>query len=367
MILTHTLITFYLAIICLIFVIVNIKKIKKKQIIDLAINVGLALVITAFYTVPLMQSKMSAEYEVFKSSHMLRENVLIACKVKPLELLFIENNRMAYFLGIPVILGIVLTVWMINKIENKESYFFFLIMGIICVVLTMDFVPFEKFPGFMTMMQFSFRLLEFSSFFLSVIAALNLGLCFKELGMAALVIILLVTADLLIPITKNIDFGNRYIEEDALIQGVPVSQNTGRVHAGCASFEYLPSKAFQNRSYIETRDNIPIVLEGNAKIFDYEKTGTNCSFMAKGYGKIELPYIYYIGYTAKVNGKKTQITESEKGFLQIELGEGLKETNKIEVSYTGTTAMKVSLFISIVGLITLIIIYFFTLYNLKMP
>ncbi len=312
---------------------------------------------------------MSAEYEVFKSSHMLRENVLIACKVKPLELLFIENNRMAYFLSLPVIIGIVLTIWMIKnkKIENKSSYFFFLITGIICVILSLDFIPFERFPGFMTMMQFSFRLLEFSSFFLTVIASLNLGLAFKKFDMGIVIIILLVSADLLMPVTKNIDFGNRYINEEDLIRCVPVTSRTGRVHAGCASFEYLPTKAFENRSYIETRDNIPIVLEGNAEIFDYEKNGTNCSFMTKGYGKIELPYIYYIGYTARIDGKKVPITESEKGFLQIDLNSIIKDKInenavnnepdvEIKVSYEGTTAMKVSLAVSGTGSILLIIL-----------
>lgn len=361
---------------CAIYVLINIKKIKKKQIIDLASNLGLALVVTAFYTVPLLESKMSTEYEVFKSSHMVRENILIGCKVSSLELLFIKENRMAYFLGIPIIVGLILTIYMIKnkKIENKISYFFFLITGIVCVILTMDFVPFEKFPSFMTMMQFSFRLLEFSSFFLTVIASLNWGLSFKKFNMATMIIIILIMADLLIPIVKNIDFGDRYINEETLLQGVPVTERTGRVHAGCASFEYLPSKAFQNRSYIENRENLPIILDGNAKISDYEKNGTNCSFKIKGYGKIELPYIYYTGYTARIGSTKLKITESDNGFLQIDITEELLnkfvnvnelyQTVDITVSYEGSFAMKISSLISIIGIIILIICCI-KLYNTK--
>ena len=41
------------------------------------------------------------------------------------------------------------------------------------------------------------------------------------------------------------------IDEARLWPAVRVTENTGRVHAGCASFEYLPSKAFENRKYIE--------------------------------------------------------------------------------------------------------------------
>lgn len=374
---------------------VNIKRIKKKQLIEILSNIGLALLVTSFYTIPLLESRISADYEVFKSSHMVRENVLIGCKVSPLELIFIKKDRMAYFLGIPVIVGLLLTIKMvidyikvkqsnekkndINLNNNKVSYMFFFITGIICVILTMDFIPFEKFPKFMTMMQFSFRLLEFSSFFLTVIASLNLGLSLKKFNMAVMAIILLVTADLLIPIVKNIDFSDRYINEDNLIQGVPVTERTGRVHAGCASFEYLPSKAFENRNYIENRENIPIVLDGNAKISDYEKHGTKCYFKVKGYGKIELPYIYYIGYTAKLGETKLKVEESENGFLQIEITKELldKYVNQavsndihkdnesmyneyypvvdITVCYEGTTTMKISLICSVVGIAIFII------------
>ncbi len=296
---------------------------------------------------------------------MLRENVLIGCKVSPLELLFIKENRMAYFIGIPVIAGLLLTPLMIRnkKIENKISYFFFLVTGILCVILTMDFVPFEKFPSFMTMMQFSFRLLEFSSFFLSVIASLNWGLSFKKSNMVFMIIIVMVMADLLIPIVKNIDFGDRYIDEETLIQGVPVTERTGRVHAGCASFEYLPSKAFQNRSYIESREDLPIILDGNAEITDYQKNGTNCSFKIKGYGKIELPYIYYIGYTARMGDTKLKITESDKGFLQIDITEELINGD-VKISYEGSASMKISAIISTFGIVILFICCI-KLYNTK--
>ena len=90
--------------------------------------------------------------------------------------------------------------------------------------------------------------------------------------------------------------GEYYSEED-LINGIEVTSNTGRVHAGCASFEYLPSKAFENRKYIEEREDVPIILNINdymdeqdnsdssestnikvPKIFNYSKNGTNLYF-----------------------------------------------------------------------------------------
>ena len=260
---------------------------------------------------------------------------------------------MAYFLEIPLLLGIMLTINIVKKkkIQDLQSYFFFLITGIICVILTMDFIPFEKFPSFMKMMQFSFRLLEFSSFFLSVIAAINIGLFFKEFTFAKMLIIVLVIMDLIIPISKNIDYQNGYISENDLIQGVRVTSSTGRVHAGCASFEYLPSKAFNNRKYIEDREDVPIAYN-NQTISNYEKNGLTMKFTMEGTGEVELPYIYYIGYCVRVNGVKVKTKESDNGFIKINVTE---EKSSVTVDYEGSTLMKISLIISIISLLSIFV------------
>lgn len=351
--LSHTLITFYMAIICAIYVICNYKKIDKHIIIQLVKNILLALAITAFYWIPLVESKLSCDYEVFNQSHMVRENVLVKLKVSLIELIWLRDDRIAYFLGIPLLLGIMLTINIVKKkkIQDVQSYFFFLITGIICVILTMDFIPFEKFPSFMKMMQFSFRLLEFSSFFLSVIAAINIGLFFKEFTFAKMLIIVLVIMDLIIPINKNIDYQNGYISENDLIQGVRVTSSTGRVHAGCASFEYLPSKAFNNRKYIEDREDVPIAYN-NQIISNYEKNGLTMKFDMEGTGEVELPYIYYIGYCVRVNGVKVKTKESDNGFIKINVTE---EKSSVTVDYEGSPLMKISLIVSIVSLLSILV------------
>lgn len=351
--LSHTLITFYMAIICAIYVICNYKKIDKHIIIKLVKNILLALAITAFYWIPLVESKLSCNYEVFNQSHMVRENVLVKLKVSLIELIWLKDDRMAYFLAIPLLLGIILTINIVKKkkIQDLQSYFFFLITGIICVILTMDFIPFEKFPSFMKMMQFSFRLLEFSSFFLSVIAAINIGLFFKKFTFAKMLIIVLVIMDLIIPINKNIDYQNEYISENDLIQGVRVTSSTGRVHAGCASFEYLPSKAFNNRKYIEDREDVPIAYN-NQTISNYEKNGLTMKFTMEGTGEVELPYIYYIGYCVRVNGVKVKTKESDNGFIKINVTE---EKSSVTVDYEGSTLMKISLIISIISLLGILV------------
>ncbi len=67
LILTHTVLTMYIAIICLIYLLTQIKKLKKRKILwNLLISLIIILMITSFYTIPLIEHKLSAEYEVFK-------------------------------------------------------------------------------------------------------------------------------------------------------------------------------------------------------------------------------------------------------------------------------------------------------------
>lgn len=136
----------------------------------------------------------------------------------------------------------------------------------------------------------------------------------------------------------------------------------GRVHAGLASFEYLPCKAFENRSYIETRNQNVIVLEGNAKIESEKKQNTNLScelIDVTEKTKIELPYIYYLGYkvTLNANGEKVNLKtyETKNGFIGVVLP--TMERGSLQVSYEGTTIMKISSIISIIALCILIILY----------
>lgn len=132
------------------------------------------------------------------------------------------------------------------------------------------------------------------------------------------------------------------------------------MHAGCASFEYLPSKAFENRSYIETRNSDVLVLEGNARIENQNKENINLtcnlSYVLEE-TKLELPYIYYLGYevTMEQNEKiiKLKTYETENGFVGVNIP--VLEEAKLHVHYKGTVLMKVSTVISILGLIGLFI------------
>ena len=79
--------------------------------------------------------------------------------------------------------------------------------------------------------------------------------------------------------------------------------------------------------------------------------------------EIELPYIYYPGYEVRVDGMIVkEVFETENGMLGFAFEQD--DHIKVEVEYIGTNLMKITLFVSIIGFISLFI-YVFRKYKLE--
>lgn len=363
LIITHSVIAMYTVIFCFIYLLINIKELKNKQVIKmLVINILLILLLTSFYTIPLLEHKLSTDYEVFKPGRMERTDSLIQNKLKPIQLIYTAPYSFCFEIGLVSIIGLVLTILAHKKIAKsvKKFYWFALMSGIVCVIMSLNFFPFEKMPAILKMIQFTFRLLEFSSFFFAVLAGINYSLVIKNFKLRDILILCFVTILLLMPAYNNcVGFGKQW-SEDKLWPAVEVNENTGRVHAGCATFEYLPSKAYENLDYIKTREKRVYVLSGSATIENEEKNGTKMTFNLSNIEKnttLELPYIYYLGYNIQIEQNGQILTletfESSNGFVAVNLPN--TESGKITVKYTGTTIMQISYIVSIVTFVSIMV------------
>lgn len=364
LILTHIVMAMYVAIFCFIYLIINIKKLKDKNILKmLGINILLIILLSSFYLLPMLEHKMNTEYEVFKSGRMENTEKLISSKTNLIDLVYTPNGKLVKEIGFVILIGLILTILAYKKNDKnlKMIYWFSLITGITCIILSLKIFPYEKMPEILKMIQFTFRLFEFSSFFLVFVVAVNYSIVIKNFQMKDVVVLSTICILLFIPFIKRIDFKKDWKEEQ-LWPAVAVNNYTGRVHAGCATFEYLPSKAFNNLDYLKNRENTIYILEGYANIENEKKTGSKMQFNisdVKENTKLELPYIYYLGYEVSLenaNGKqKLDVCESKNGFLQMNVENDDEGT--ITVKYTGTPLMKISYLISFTSFIIIIIIY----------
>ena len=388
LILTHTVIAMYTAIFCFVYLVTKIRKFKDKKIlIKLATSLLFIVIITSFFWGPLLEHKLSASYEVFKPGRMERTEVLIAYKLGFLELFFTpKDNYMTYEIGLLSVILLVFTPTVIKNLKEKYNktsfynfYIFALVSGLVSVVMSLKIFPFEHLPALLKMLQFSFRMLEFSSFFFAFVTSVNFATLITKFNKKsnkkiiknsrlkenkAKVRYLDVTVVLVILMLLSLTFTNHLQYKEnmdiaKLEEGVRVTKDTGRVHAGCASFEYLPCKAFENRSYIENRTDEVIALEGNAEISDMQKQGTNlnCKIQNAEDGTVvELPYIYYLGYNVVIEENKKsanlQTFETENGFVGVKLPE--TQNGTLSAHYEGTNLMKVTYATSILGIILIL-------------
>lgn len=376
LILTHTVITMYMAIICLLYLVFNIKKLKSIKVIRiLVISLVCILLITSFYWVGLLQHHNATSYEVFVPGRMEVGNKLEYYKTEFYQLFYTNKDQtMIYAIGLVTVLGLVLTpiAWKNVEKDYKRTYVLFLIFGIILTIMTLTFFPFEKLPSIFKMIQFTFRLYEFTAFFFAFVAGINYGIIIKNFKIFDVIVLAVISTLLLIPYKSKLEY-ELSTNEDRLIEGVRVTENTGRVHAGMASMEYLPSKAFKVlNTYIANRKDEPIITNGEAEILNYSKNRANLEFeLANMKSKqeadnqnnkteagltIELPYIYYLGYRVYANGSEIEYAESDNGFVQIKINPALYEQDvKINVKYIGTNEMIVTSVISIVSAMIIVI------------
>lgn len=359
LILTHQVIAMYTVIICFAYLIVFFKKLKSKTVLkNVGVNLLFCILMTSFYWVGLLQHYFSTSYEVFVPGRMEREEVLIFYKAK-FSQLFITNSEqtMIYAIGLLSVIGLVLTPIAYKKIpkEYKKTYMFFLITGVILIGMTLSIFPFERLPQALTMLQFTFRLFTFTSFFFAFVVATNFAILIKNFKTFDVVVLLTISVLLLLPYKSKLDF-NLQENEEKLINGVRVTENTGRVHAGMASMEYLPTKAFKNLKHIANRKDEVIVLDNDeAVISDYTKqdSNMNCKILnVKKETTIELPYIYYLGYRVYANGQEIKYIESDNGLIQINIA----QDSQIKVKYLGTNEMLISYAISIISFATIIVL-----------
>lgn len=360
---------------CFIYLLVNIKKIFNRKVIKyLLINTCFILLIVMFFYGPMLQNKMATDYAVFKEAKTTNEAVhndsiylyqLLFGKMqygwsRGLDDYNAQNADMCLALGLTIIVPLIFTPFIYKKIDRskRKLYMTTLLTGLFFAILTTTIIPWSKLPEFIAFIQFPFRFLMLATFFLSIIAAINIAKLSEKLELKTIVIYTMVAFMYIAPLMQAAQISGINWRAFYDTEKLEVDQS---VSDYCATWEYLPSKAYNNRTYIATRSQDPIIKSGSCIIENNNKNGLEINFdisKVKTETKIELPFIYYLGYTATINGEKLEISESDNGFIQITVKEG--QEGHIEAKYTGTTLYYVCLSISIIGSITFII-YIITL------
>lgn len=370
LVLTHTVTTFYTAIFCLLYVLLNINKLKEKEIIKkLIINVIFIILISMFFIMPILEAKQSAEYTIFDSAIMSTNGDYVYKNTLNLSEFFTdigEENATTYIIGIPIFVLMCLTIFTYKNVDKKYKDFFIvsLLFSFISLYMSSKYCPWFIFPDFLCKLQYPWRMMGFFAFFTSFIIGVNSyillkTLCNKDIT-RLIIVIISVTLILIYTIPILLQYETNDYERDKIREN-QVLENPYIYHMSI-NRDYLPKKALLlQRTYLDEKEDKMYVLQGNAEIIDEQKENLTTSATIKDITKgtiVEFPFFYYPGYkiVLEENGEKVELTsiETDNGFVGTEFTKDVVEA-KITVEYKGTTITYVSYVISFIAFVIFII------------
>ena len=358
LILTHNLSTAIVALFSLIYVIYNFEKFKDKKILKkLLLNFLFIVLVTSFYWMPLIETALSTNYQVYKDGMMstTEETANYALELKQL-FVTMNNGSYVFELGPHILIMMALSIMTFRFIrpEFKGQYIVFFVSGLLSLWMSTKYFPWRYLPEEFSIIQFPWRMLMMAAFFLSIVSAINMYAIIKKFNFKDVVAISVLSLLYILAFSGALIF----YEEDSIanVEDLYLGCYSGKeneVVAGCGKGEYLPVNAYNNRFYIASREDGMFAIKGKAIIEKENKNGSNYTANIKTadaeYTIFELPYIYYPGYQISLDSIELESIETENGFLGFVLGK--EESGKLEVKYTGTSIMKSSMCISVISTI----------------
>lgn len=358
LILTHNLSTAITCIFALLYVLIHFKNLKETHVKQgLLLNFIFIITITSFFWMPLLETKFSTNYQVYEPNAMATRESVVSQALSVRRLFVTEdNNRYVFELGIHIIIMLCFSFVALKRLREdlRKQYIFCLISGLICVIMSTNIWPWKWIPEAFLIIQFPWRMLFIGAFFLSIVCGINMSITLKRFRIIDVIIISGICI-LYVCALKDCIPKSDLVSIENWSLGV-MSGKEVEVVAGTAKAEYLPTKAFEDRFYIATREDATYVLSGKAIIEEEEKNGTSYTAKIRTLEEntiFELPYIYYPGYQIRADGILLKNFETENGFLGIELGSN--ENIELEVKYVGTSIMKFSTLISFIGFISFVV------------
>ena len=353
---SHLAMTIYFTLIILVtFFIIYFKQIfTKKHILYLIFASIIILLLTASFWMPMLEIKIKGSYGVFMPYYMTSKGALRFSTISISELF--AFNREIDFHYIRFNLQLFVTILFFTsiififkkKMWKQKEWLFLLAFTILSSIMITSLFPWYYTPDILQTLQFPWRLALYIAFGVILIS----GIALKQIENKKYF-------NIIIGILLVLTLAGTYIYTDHLEESQIDINNINNEKCMGNQAEYLPEKAIKNKDYFDNRSNDIIIQSGSAEINIISDNVPDLTFEANISEKttIELPRLYYIGYTLKLNDKTIELTESENGFLQATID----ESGRYVLTYSKTTVMKIA---NILSLGTFIFIIVFII-NLK--
>ena len=316
---------------------------QEKRIIYLFLAALATLLLTSFFTIPMLEQMISQKFYYSNTSNI--NDFVLSKRTVPIYLLFIGIPNLRKIVlkkyWVPSGIGIIFIYMIYKKIKHKEindkfinQTFTISITALILTTLT-PFWNLEIVKKILYPIQFPWRLYMIPTTLLTISGSILLAKTNKIKTIRNVFIISmasLISMFIICIIPKRI---KEVVEYDA------------------SYAEYLPIEV--DREFIKTRGTI--ITSNNQIEHTFKKTGTNIELTFKQTDKnteIELPLIYYKGYNAKIDNQQLETYKTINGLLGIKIT-NIKE-GTVKISYKGTKIAQITKIISVITCISFIII-----------
>lgn len=366
LLISHSITTMYFGIFCFGYILLQGKVIWKKRIWkQIAIQMLFAVILTAFYTIPIIEHKQASNYLVFEPSIMGTNIDMVMEYAVELKKLFTTEGSKANIdirLGISICVCLTSSIFVIKKLPKKikEIWIIGLCLGLIALFMCTKYFPWVLMPDIFYNIQFAWRLAGIAVFFISISSAIGISYVIENCSKQWIQNVIYITCITMVLISSTI-YAKSY-QWDNSYADMKYEQKLLNNHLDTdiyRNWDYLPVKAFNK--YSLNRDNKVHILEGTSKITKEEKNGLEMKITIEDGSKndkIELPYLFYLGYDIKLetNEKswKLETVESKNGFVEISLPEDIEE-GEVWIKYKGTIIEEIGYGISIIGGVLFII------------
>ena len=355
---SHLVLAVFCTIFAIIYLLVNIKKVfTKENFKSLVFASILILVLISPFIAQLVQYNIIGGYGVFEDIS-LNDGTLSGSRKGLLD--FINPTPKSNYEGLvyyvnwlAIILAIVAIVryrkTIKEKIGERKFFWYLIISTIFCIFLLSYLCPWLLLPKFMQYIQFAWRLDVFLVFFLSILAAL----AFKDIKSKKISIILLILVIIfnLVTVFTTYNFERLY-EKD--LQEIDMS-----FYGMGWQREYLPTNMLNNLEYFDNRGNDVIVKSGKADVSIPKNNAKELIVDIENVDNatIELPKIYYLGYTAKLiyedeTEEKIEIYQNENGFIET----NIQKDGTLVLTYERTIVAKIADAVCIITIAGIIIV-----------
>lgn len=331
---SHLVTSIYLTFACLIFVAMEYKKTFSWLYFRKLLLASLMIVILYLpEAVLLLENKFGANYAVFAENLMSSAGLVTSCAFHPLAyFIYSYAGTRIQFVIHPLVW--IFLFWAIfekrKTIFNRRDSIFFKVMilvGFLFAFMTTRLMPWKYLPDFLLMIQFPWRLEVVVVTSFSLLAAFSISKISSKKIFVFIAILLIIPGILFSLELNGREIFTNLRDDEVSDYGMGWSQ------------EYLPVRLHDKKDlflYDESKihlSSLDAMIENEKNIipnYDFDLI-TNSSVT------IELPRIYYLGYTISLDGEEVSYYESENGLIEFELS----HSGHVKVRYTGTLVYRI--------------------------